>query len=219
MTEQEWQQCDDPKRMLEFLLGKVSNRKLRLYTVACAHRVWQRLDDERTRNAVEIAEQFADDQVPSQALIRARSAVRSAERSGQGTWHPAGFVAWCATRHTIHTAACEATECVIWNPVEKNSCFVHLVEESLRLARLCRCVFGSPQRALSLEPGLLAWNEGIVTKIAQGIYADRAFDRLPVLADALEEAGCDDNNILNHCRQSGEHVRGCWVVDLILGKE
>ena len=54
--------------------------------------------------------------------------------------------------------------------------------------------------------------------LAASIYADRAFDRLPILADALEEAGCTDAEILNHCRQPGEHWRGCWVVDLILGK-
>jgi hypothetical protein len=64
----------------------------------------------------------------------------------------------------------------------------------------------------------LSWNDGIVPKLAQAIYDDRVFDRLPILADALEEAGCTNADILNHCRQPGEHVRGCWVVDLLLGK-
>jgi hypothetical protein len=62
-------------------------------------------------------------------------------------------------------------------------------------------------------------NEGTVPQIAQAIYTDRAFDRLPVLADALEDAGCADASILDHCRQPGEHVRGCWVLDLLLGKK
>jgi hypothetical protein len=57
-----------------------------------------------------------------------------------------------------------------------------------------------------------------VTALAEAIYADRAFDRMPVLADALEEAGCSDDQILSHCRGEGPHVRGCWVVDLVLGK-
>ena len=65
---------------------------------------------------------------------------------------------------------------------------------------------------------LVAWNDGTVRKIAQAIYDERAFDRLPILADALEDAGCDNADILNHCRNGGEHVRGCWVVDLLLGK-
>jgi hypothetical protein len=64
----------------------------------------------------------------------------------------------------------------------------------------------------------LSWNDGIVPKLAQAIYDDRVFDRLPILADALEEAGCTNADILNHCRRPGEHVRGCWVVDLLLGK-
>jgi hypothetical protein len=65
----------------------------------------------------------------------------------------------------------------------------------------------------------LTWNGCAIRRIAQGIYDNRAFDRLPVLADALEEAGCHDPDILGHCRQPKEHVRGCWALDLILGKE
>jgi hypothetical protein len=65
----------------------------------------------------------------------------------------------------------------------------------------------------------LTWKDGTVVKLVQGIYDDRAFDRLPLLPDALEEASCQDPHILTHCRQPGEHVRGCWLVDLILGKE
>jgi hypothetical protein len=64
-----------------------------------------------------------------------------------------------------------------------------------------------------------SWLTGNVVGVAQAIYTDRAFDRLPILADALEDAGCDNADILNHCRHPGEHVRGCWVVDLLLGKE
>jgi hypothetical protein len=65
----------------------------------------------------------------------------------------------------------------------------------------------------------LAWNDGTIVKLAQAIYDERAFDRLPVVADALEEASCTNADILAHCRGPGPHVRGCWAVDLILGKE
>ena len=58
-----------------------------------------------------------------------------------------------------------------------------------------------------------------VFALATGIYTERAFDRMPILADALEDAGCDNADILEHCRGDGPHVRGCWVVDLILEKE
>jgi len=61
-------------------------------------------------------------------------------------------------------------------------------------------------------------NNFIAPQIAQAIYDERDFDRLPILADALEDAGCDNTDLLNHCRQPGDHVRGCWAVDLVLGK-
>jgi hypothetical protein len=65
----------------------------------------------------------------------------------------------------------------------------------------------------------LTWNGNTVTRLAESIVTDRAFDRLPILADALEDAGCDNADILAHCRGGGEHVRGCWVVDLVLSKD
>ena len=85
-------------------------------------------------------------------------------------------------------------------------------------AALVRDIFGNPFRPTTVPPTLLAWNDGTVPKIAQGIYEERAFDRLPILHDALLDAGCDDEDILAHCRSDGPHVRGCWVIDLILGK-
>jgi hypothetical protein len=87
-------------------------------------------------------------------------------------------------------------------------------------ATLLRCIFGNPfRRAPTLDPGWLEWKDGTATHLAHGIYEDRAFDRLPILADALEEACCTDADVLAHCRAPGLHVRGCWVVDLLLGKE
>jgi len=83
------------------------------------------------------------------------------------------------------------------------------------LANLFRCIFGNPFRPVALDP---AWRTEAVVGLATGIYADRAFDRLPVLADALEDAGCANADVLGHCRGPGPHARGCWVVDLLLGK-
>jgi hypothetical protein len=90
--------------------------------------------------------------------------------------------------------------------------------EAPKQAHLFRCVFGNPFRPITLNPAWLAWNDDTVRRIAQAIYDDHAFDRMPILADALEDAGCDNTDMLNHCRQPGVHVRGCWVVDLLLGK-
>jgi len=88
----------------------------------------------------------------------------------------------------------------------------------LRQVELLRDLVGNPFRRVRLNLSWLAWNDGAIPKMAQSIYDARAFDRLPLLADALEDAGCDDADILSHCRTPGEHVRGCWVVDLLLGK-
>jgi hypothetical protein len=85
-------------------------------------------------------------------------------------------------------------------------------------AGLVRCVSGNPFRPVTIAPPWLSWNGATVPKMAQAIYDGRTFDRLPILADALEEAGCDNADVLAHCRSEGPHVRGCWVVDLILGK-
>jgi hypothetical protein len=84
--------------------------------------------------------------------------------------------------------------------------------------KLIRDVYGNPFRRVTADAIWLAWNEGTVMKLAQAIYEENAFDRMPILADALEDAGCDNVDILEHCRGPGPHVRGCWVLDLLLGK-
>ena len=78
-----------------------------------------------------------------------------------------------------------------------------------------RDIFGNPFRPVALDP---AWLTSDVLLLARGVYADRAFDRMPILADALQDAGCANEDVLAHCRGDGPHVRGCWVVDLLLGK-
>jgi hypothetical protein len=80
-------------------------------------------------------------------------------------------------------------------------------------------VYGNPYRPVAIAPEWPRWKDGTVRNIAQAIYDERAFDRLPILADALEEAGCTNRDILNHCRCDGAHARGCWVVDLILNEK
>jgi hypothetical protein len=84
---------------------------------------------------------------------------------------------------------------------------------------LIRGIVGNPFRPVVIDPSVYHWNDGTVVKVAQDIYDDRAFDRLPILADALEDAGCGDPEILGHLRGTGPHVRGCWLIDAVLGKE
>ena len=92
------------------------------------------------------------------------------------------------------------------------ACRIHREAEVYLIHDIC----GNPFRTTPLDPHWLTYQ---VRHLAEGIYANCVFDSLPILADALEDAGCTNADILNHCRQPGDHVRGCWVVDLLLGKE
>jgi hypothetical protein len=96
----------------------------------------------------------------------------------------------------------------------------NLPADNTPLVEFLHDIFGLlPFRPVTIAPSSLVWNDGTVVTLAKAIYEGRAFDRLPILADALKEAGCNNADILAHCHQPGEHVRGCWVVDLLLGKE
>jgi hypothetical protein len=92
--------------------------------------------------------------------------------------------------------------------------FVKLGEEVVEHATVWHRKYGG----VKIDPAVLAWNDATVPRLARAIYEDRGFGRLPLLGDALLDAGCDDEELIRHCRSGGPHVRGCWAVDLILGK-
>jgi hypothetical protein len=161
---------------------------------------------------VQVAEGYADGLVPASRLFDTWRTV-AADAGTPGRYGaddpddaPARLAAraaspdpWYGARHAFYDPA--------W------------AEERDAQCELVRDLLGNPHRPPALDPAWLAWNDRTVLKIAHAIYADRHFEDLPVLADALEDAGCTDAAILDHCRRPGEHVRGCWVVDLLLGKE
>jgi hypothetical protein len=266
MTEDDWLAATDPQPMLEFLKGKVSDRKLRLFACACCRWIWHLLTDERSRTAVEIAEQFADQQASEQDFALARTAaVRAFHKAGQ-TSH----ALWLATDRTyrvgnrVHraddafqpTAATKAAHAatnaasavrraadVLVHPAVSRTAFAVAVAASqsdfedasdapraIRDATLAPArreqilrvldIFGNPFQPVTLN---LSWLTSNLRALAQTVYDDRQlpsglFDnhRLDVLADALEEAGCDNAEVLSHLRSGGEHVRGCWVIDSLL---
>ena len=220
MTEAEWLTCTDPAAMLEFLTGKASTRKLRLFGCACCRLVWDRHEG-GSRRAVEVSERFADGAADLGELRKAHQAVEYQGKS----WYYA-HPAWYASSERPEWAWAyglpydedpgDGRQVMIGNRAHYLATHSNLLHE----------VFGNPFARIGVEPSWLTWNAGIVPELATGIYEERspldgAFtsERLAALADALEEAGCQDARILAHCRGPGPHVRGCWVVDLILGKE
>ena len=208
MTEKEWLECGEPQKMLEVLQKSgASARKLRLFAVACSRRMWAWIDV-LGRTAVEVAENFADGLAGPAELRAARLACQGA--GGQAAWYAAATNPANAARNAARSAQAG---------VANKALFGSEAVELLAQARLVREIFGDPFRPGVVDQSWLAWHDGSVVKLAQAIYEERAFERLPNLAAALEEAGCMKEDILAHCRQPGEHVRGCYVLDILLGKE
>jgi hypothetical protein len=212
MTEAEWLACTEPKSMLEVLRGTVSDRKVRLFACACCRRVWHLLSDAQSRQTIEVAENFADGRATEAELEESqRAAARIRHLSGTVAKWTAAAMALTGARMVIDVAGQIAA-----SPPGKEYDPSLWATENQNQASLLREIFGRlPFRPLTFDS---ARRTGTVTTLAQAIYDERAFKRLPILADALEDAGCDNADILAHCREPGEHVRGCWVVDLLLGK-
>jgi hypothetical protein len=247
MTEAEWLVCDDPQLMLAFLRGQMSDRKLRHFAVACVARIQPLLTSPLVAEVVEAAERFADGLTSDEALqgtqarltdsidvlLRKWRAARDAGESEQpcvGRTYDALRLTFQVTRPDAREAAYYASSvaCDVYaktvNPgaascdQEYRSSYQ---AEKRNQAHALRDLFGLlPFGPLPpFAPSVLAWSDATIRRLAQAIYDERTFDRMPILADALEDAGCTDRAILDHCRGPGPHVRGCWVVDLLLGRE
>jgi hypothetical protein len=225
MTEAEWLTCTDPAPMLAFLQGQASDRKLRLFAAACCRHVWHLLADERGRRAVEVTERYADRLATGAELAAAEAAAKEAYPPGGPAWDApcaAWMAAWGAADAAARGASWQAAQAADTHAAQVFA-GVAAPDAGRRAARaahaaLLRDLFGDPFLPTPFDPSWLAWDGGAIRNLARGIYEERAFDRLPILGDALEEAGCDSGDILGHCRQPGEHARGCWLLDLLLGQ-
>jgi hypothetical protein len=192
VTEAEWLACDDPTPMLEHLRGKAGDRRLRLFACACCRGASKILMGGPEYATLETAERFADGLARAEELARANDADAS-DLAGLVT-EPDGWAAAAATWITFMRIEPLADRDGV---------------------RLLRCVFGNPFRPVGFDP---AWRSITAVAVANLMYESRDFGALPVLADALQDAGCEHPDVLEHCRSAGEHVRGCWAVDLVLGK-
>jgi hypothetical protein len=234
MMEAEWLACTDPQEMLEFLGVKASDRKVRLFSVGCCRRVWHFIGEPDCRRAVELAEQFAEGNATAEDLVAACDEAYFAGVSVRGTAYAeeAAYAAYQAAtakpdlsaimRASANAAAYFAgfqKNLAVGPPADVAEYQEVMQSEKLVHVRLVHCIFGNPFRTVTNNPEWLSWNDGTIPKLAHSIYEERAFERLPILADALEEAGCDDPEILAHCRQPGVHARGCWLVDFLMGND
>jgi hypothetical protein len=215
MTEQEWLASSNPTGMLNFLyqLRRTSERKLRLFLCSCCRHMAHALSEDALK-AMATCELFADGLASSQQLEEAARGITTLYRAS-----PADAVRFVA--HARRLDATEVHELLRWisfavqGGLFTAESWLHGRIDKAH-ASLLRDVFFYPLRTVALDP---TWLTPPVQKLAQAAYQDRDFGVLPILADALEEAGCTDADILNHCRGPGPHVRGCWVVDLILSKD
>jgi hypothetical protein len=208
MTENEWLTWNDPQPMVEVLRGNVSHRKLRLFAVACCRRNWRLLDVEPCRKAVEITDRYVEGTADEQGLRDA---------------HHAAFTAAHASTDESLFDAVNASD---WHPDHIIRWFSSRSEDPGARADLLRDIFGSLLfRSVALDLSWLSLDNETIPKLAKTAYTERKVPsgtldplRLAILADALEDAGCADASILDHLRKPRAHVRGCWVVDLLLGK-
>jgi hypothetical protein len=246
MTEAEWHAAEEPHEMLTFLDNRIfetegevesedaaewwAGRKLRLWAVACCRRIERLLTDKRSRAGLDALERYVDGK-------RGEKAFRTAiDKAARVTWEYSAnapgcecnaATAACSAMQDIQDEFTDAREAAGWVvdavaaevPDEQaraeDYAAIRAAEERAQ-AELVREVFGNPFRPVALAP---AWLTSDVRALARAIYAERAWDRMPILADALQEAGCENEDVLAHCRSAtAPHVRGCWVVDLLLGK-
>jgi hypothetical protein len=226
MNEREWLAANEPDEMLRLLGERAPERKLRLFACACLRELWGLTKSLPFRQAVWTAERFADGVVSRaevrEAFVRAwpdhwesfRSAAAAVANAPDGwSW------LWSDVLRLAHAAAERAVRCALGaRPTSTDGLRAwngYLARARKAQAELAREVFGNPFRP---APAEAFWVTPDAQTLADGIAAERDFDALPVLADALEDAGCDDEALLRHCRGGGKHALGCWALDVAAGK-
>jgi hypothetical protein len=248
MTEAQWLESTEPDKMLAFLRdsSKLSERKAQLFGCACCRRVWQLLTDERSRQAVEVAERFADGLASPKACEKAAQMSLDARDDAVDRWQSAltdireyeinvccaafNVVRRTASRRWLEDVAADIAEAHTLTSSTASSftrvCIPANEVERAAQAILLRDHFGPlPFREVPIEPSLLTAHGGLIPNLAESAYTHRQLpsgtldpSRLGVLADAVDELGGAPEELLAHLRSPQPHTRGCWVIDLLTGK-
>lgn len=212
LSEAHWLASADPEMMERFLAERTTLRRWRLFAWHCCARVAGLLADDRSRSALGVVERLAveADDVPGDVVAAARHEASAAAREAwyQGDAHQ--FRAWAAT--AVESALRVPRRAYL---AAARASGANQSAEREAQSELMRELFGNPFRLLLAEA---TWRSPAVLAVAGDIDARRALDELPVLGDALEDAGCDAAVLLEHLRGRGGHVVGCWALDWLLGR-
>jgi hypothetical protein len=249
MNEQDWFTWWDAFDLLSWCEDdehKLSERKLRLFAVACCRTIWPLLTDELCRRAVEVVEWAAEHEINREALDAvkrdAEEKLRDNEPKAFGSSATkeailAYYFSQLASQLTLdgfiyRYMAQDLADTVrglgmrasipsqLWGTADGDAIAIKYVNNRGEIeCRLVREIFCYPLRPVAIDPAWLQWNGGSVSAIADRIYRNCEFELMPLLADALQTAGCAETSIIKHCHCKEPHVRGCWVLDLLLSKQ
>jgi hypothetical protein len=230
LTEAEWLSCAEATKLLLFvrqhrgMRRETKQRKQRLFSVACCRRIWPLIENEGSRGSIEVVERFADDQATSEELQAAEAEASAGWLKNAADDALFACVQVCYKKNdglhvstTTISAVFKEQHRGVKEPREPlagrmpGAC----PSEDLEQCKLLRCIFGNPFRRVAFSA---KWLTTTVRTLAQQMYESRDFSAMPILGDALQDAGCANDDILSHCLGAGPHVRGCWVVDHALAK-
>lgn len=233
MKEFEWDRCEKPRRMLAFLAANCqpSPRKLRLFACACVRRGADLSHWPEWRELMDVAERYAEqlvqlEEVESLCLPQAYCAAARLPDCGDREDALVAELAMSATRLALHRDALQSALGASDYSIKTDIADGYPASTTeLGQCDLLRDIFGNPFATLEIDSHLLTWNDAAIPNLAKSIYDARdavggqlGATRMRILADALEQAGSASSALVNHCRLLRPHVRGCWVLDLLLGK-
>jgi hypothetical protein len=215
VTEGDWLACSDPQLMQRFLrrTGAGSERKFRRFACACCRRIWDQFPDPRNRDLVVAVEDYPEHTSGDREIYD--PGVASSAREHEFGLNPAHWVAKYLGRGFYKMSAADSAVEVVMRVQSVADAGGGRDVEAQTQAGLVREVFGNPFRSVLFSSD---WRTETAVLLARQMYNSRDFSAMPILADALQDAGCESEELLNHLRGPGPHARGCWAVDLVLGK-